>query len=234
MTACARRCLRCSSITHKGGNGHGHRNAGQLALYDDIDPAARVGEDVIRTAGPMPPTASRGGRALPGRGGAERETTLLARVSRRGAVVMRSPGVGTYSKRTPRRSTKVARRCPSARRDGRHERGRRPVAGQMVIRRGEVGRVMKQADYIMPFMERRRGAWDRARRPAAGECSPCQGRRPDMARTSRRLLHATVRGYDLGVMVPEQVILARAREEVDSSAFGLITPRSTRWPCAPR
>ena len=159
-------------------------NAGQLALYDDIDPELRnLVEDVIlnrRARRDRPP--ARSGRALQGRRGAEaRGRSLLAREAGRRAPDARAGARHRHLHRGRHRGGARQGRAPAARHrrpaDGRHERGRRsvrrrqdvPAAGGEVGARDEAGGRLSHALHG----EGKGGAWaSRKASPPARSCSP--------------------------------------------------------------
>ena len=216
-------------------------NAGQLALYDDIDPELReLVEDVILNRRPdatdrLLEAAERykGGEAQ------KREVDLSWRekpVEER-LVHALVHGIGTYidtdteEARAKADASAARHRRPA---DGRHERGRRsvrlrqdvPAAGGEVGARDEAGGRLSHALHG----EGERGAWPRARR-AGGQGSLLATVKGDVHDIGKNIVGVVLQcnNYevtDLGVMVPAQKILDTAREKkVDIIGLsGLITP----------
>ena len=244
-TRCARRSTRCSCTTRSApGLTMGIVNAGQLGVYDELDPELRERvEDVVLNR-----RARRGNRALvtfaerykaqgqEGRGGPR-----VARRERRGAPVA-CAGQGHHDVHRSRTPRKRAARSPRAAgepieviegplMDGMNVVGDLFGAGKMFLPQVvKSARVMKQAvAHLIPYIEAEKRV----------------GRRSEVRRAT--IVMATVKGdvhdigknivgvvlqcnnfdvIDLGVMVPAQKILATAREHnADAIGLsGLITP----------
>jgi 5-methyltetrahydrofolate--homocysteine methyltransferase len=150
----------------KARHGHGIVNAGQLDVYDQIDPELR---ERLRGRDPQPPPdltrpsgCSSSPSATRGRTGeAEEEGGPGAAGPVRAPRACAGQRHHRVHRRRHRRSA-AARRAAAARdrrpADGRHERRRRPVRrGQDVPAAGrEIARVMKKAvAHLMPYMEKK-------------------------------------------------------------------------------
>jgi hypothetical protein len=175
---CARRCTRCSSTTpSRPGMDMGIVNAGQLAVYDDIDPELRerVEDVMLNRRAPTPPSAARlrRDRFKGGKEEAADPDLSWRELGRRGAPrptrwSTASPLHRSPTPRRPASSRPPARRDRGAA-DGRHERRRRPVRRRQDVPAagGEVARVMKQAVAHLTPSSRRKSALGRAARPRA-------------------------------------------------------------------
>ena len=118
----------------KAGMDMGIVNAGQMAVYDDLDPELREAcEDVVlnRRAGRGRAAAGAGAEVPRARQGEEGGRSRLARAAGRRAALARAGARHHRFHRGRRRGGAARGRAPAARdrrpADGRHERGRRPL-----------------------------------------------------------------------------------------------------------
>jgi len=215
-------------------------NAGQLALYDDIDPELRtLVEDVILNRRPDAPDRllEAAGR-YKGEGTQKKEADLSWReqpVEQR-LIHALVHGIGTYIEQdTEEARAKAAR--PLHVIEGPLMQGMNVVgdlfgSGKMFLPQVvKSARVMKQAvAYLMPFMEQEKRELGLADQPSAGKIllATVKG---DVHDIGKNIVGVVLQcnNYeviDLGVMVPAQVILDTAREKkVDIIGLsGLITP----------
>jgi 5-methyltetrahydrofolate--homocysteine methyltransferase len=240
---CARRSTRCSCTTRSApGLSMGIVNAGQLGVYDELDPELRervedvvlnrrddATERLVAFAETVKGKAKDAGEDL-----AWREGTVEARLSHALVKGNREPHRrghrgGEGGDRRARRAADRGDRGPA---DGRHERRRRSVRrGQDVPAAGRQERARDEAGGRAPRAVHR-----------GGEAPVGRGARP-----KGRVVLATVKGdvhdigknivgvvlqcnnfdvVDLGVMVPAQKILQAARDsKADAIGLsGLITP----------
>ena len=192
-TPCARRCTRRSSTTRSApGLDMGIVNAGQLAVYEDIEPdlLERV-EDVLFDR--RPDATERLVEYAPtgdGRRDAARARPLLARGARSvsGSRTRSCTGSSTSSRRTPRR--RGGSRAPAARRhrgaaDGRDVDRRRPLRlREDVPAPGREERARDEARGRVPRAVHG-GREDERARPRRGSCSrPSRATCTTSARTS--------------------------------------------------
>jgi len=226
-------------------------NAGQLAVYETIDPELRQAcEDAVldRRADATERLLAIAERY---RGGAAKEAKAQDLAWRDLPVDKRIAhalvnGITDYIEADTEEARLAAERplhvIEGPLMDGMNIVGDLFGAGKMFLPQVvKSARVMKQAvALLLPYMEARR-------RPMAAKAARSAGKIlmatvkatcTTSARTSSASCSpATItRSFDLGVMTPASKILAVAREQkVDVIGLsGLITPRSTRWPMSPR
>ena len=216
-------------------------NAGQITIYDDIEPELReLCEDVIlnrRRRCHRP--AARGGRALQGRDGqGQGEGPGLARRARRRSGSRTRWCTASTSTSRPTRRPRGAR--PTSRIEviegplmaGMNVVGDLFGAGKMFLPQVvKSARVMKQAvAYLQPFLEAEKKASGLDQKPAAGKVvmATVKGDVHDIGKNIVGVVLQcnNYQVIDLGVMVPVAKILETAkRENADIIGLsGLITP----------
>jgi 5-methyltetrahydrofolate--homocysteine methyltransferase len=224
----------------KAGMDMGIVNAGQLALYDDIDPELRtLVEDVILNRRPdATDRLLEAAERYKGEGGQKKEVDLSWRekpVEER-LIHALVHGIGTYIEQDTEEARAKAER-PLHVIEGPLMKGMDVVgdlfgSGKMFLPQVvKSARVMKQAvAYLMPFMEREKREMGLADQPSAGKIllATVKG---DVHDIGKNIVGVVLQcnNYeviDLGVMVPSQKILDTARErKVDIIGLsGLITP----------
>jgi len=215
-------------------------NAGQLALYDDIDPELRtLVEDVILNRRPdATDRLLEAAERFKGEGAQKKEIDLSWRekpVEER-LIHALVHGIGTYIEQDTEEARAKAER-PLHVIEGPLMAGMNVVgdlfgSGKMFLPQVvKSARVMKQAvAYLMPFMEQEKKDLGLADQPSAGKIllATVKG---DVHDIGKNIVGVVLQcnNYeviDLGVMVPSQVILDTARErKVDIIGLsGLITP----------
>jgi 5-methyltetrahydrofolate--homocysteine methyltransferase len=224
----------------KAGMDMGIVNAGQLALYDDIDPELRtLVEDVILNRRPdATDRLLEAAERFKGEGAQKKEVDLSWRekpVDER-LVHALVHGIGTYIEQDTEEARASAER-PLHVIEGPLMAGMNVVgdlfgSGKMFLPQVvKSARVMKQAvAYLMPFMEQEKRELGLADKPSAGKIllATVKG---DVHDIGKNIVGVVLQcnNYeiiDLGVMVPSQKILDTARErKVDIIGLsGLITP----------
>ncbi len=224
----------------KAGMDMGIVNAGQLALYDDIDPELRdLVEDVILNRRPdaTDRLLEAAGR-FKGEGAQKKEADLSWREKPVGERLTYAlvHGIGTYVEQDTEEARQQAKR-PLHVIEGPLMAGMNVVgdlfgSGKMFLPQVvKSARVMKQAvAYLMPFMEKEKEELGLAQGEPAGKVllATVKG---DVHDIGKNIVGVVLQcnNYeviDLGVMVPAQVILDTAREKrVDIIGLsGLITP----------
>ena len=224
----------------KAGMDMGIVNAGQLALYDDIDPELRtLVEDVILNRRPdATDRLLEAAERYKGEGAQKREVDLSWRekpVEER-LIHALVHGIGTHMEADTEEARQNAER-PLHVIEGPLMAGMNVVgdlfgAGKMFLPQVvKSARVMKQAvAYLMPFMEKEKRELGLADQPSAGKIllATVKG---DVHDIGKNIVGVVLQcnNYeviDLGVMVPAQVILDTARtKKVDIIGLsGLITP----------
>ncbi|MHA1517017.1 MAG: methionine synthase, partial [Alphaproteobacteria bacterium] len=215
-------------------------NAGQLALYDDIDPELRdLVEDVIlNRREDATDRLLEAAERYKGGASQKKEADLSWREKPVGERLTYAlvHGIGTYVEEDTEQARQKAERplhvIEGPLMDGMNVVGDLFGAGKMFLPQVvKSARVMKQAvTYLMPFMEKEKEEFGLTDQPAAGKIllATVKG---DVHDIGKNIVGVVLQcnNYeviDLGVMVPSQVILEAAREkQVDIIGLsGLITP----------
>ena len=215
-------------------------NAGQLALYDDIDPKLReLVEDVIlNRRGDATDRLLEAAEKYRGEGAQKREVDLAWRDKPVGERLIHAlvHGIGTFIEEDTEEAREKAKRpldvIEGPLMDGMNVVGDLFGSGKMFLPQVvKSARVMKQAvAYLMPFMEEEKRRLGLEYAPSAGKIllATVKG---DVHDIGKNIVGVVLQcnNYeviDLGVMVPAQKILDTAKErKVDIIGLsGLITP----------